>query len=170
MARSLRTLACIWTSLLFPLVLTACGDDADDDGGDGEGGSTQIDPGEPETVCLDGAGSPVASCAVDPSSETCETGDANDCYAVEREEIWADDGENGVCFFLVAKNVCESTLYSVTCIEHTETAGLEWQCWYSTTLPGQTLDVSQCNATGSYKHVSTRESGKLNLLAEKCDY
>lgn len=151
--------------------LTACGgDDGDADDDDDDDGGSPIDPVVTETVCLDGAGEPSPDCAIDPSPQACELGDANDCYAVEREEVWADDGENGVCFFLVAKNTCDATLYSITCIEHDEGTSPEWQCWWSTTLPGGMVDVSQCHATGDYKYVASLDGGKLELFNDKCGF
>ena len=152
------------TSLLalFAVACFACSSSTDDD----EPGPS----GDTETRCLDGSGTSEAPCAVEPSEEICELGDSNECLVVEREEVWADDGETGPCFFFYGRNVCEDTLYSVVCIEHESDEAPAWQCWWSTTLPGAVLDVSQCDATGRYRHVSTLTDSKLDVYADKCGY
>jgi hypothetical protein len=140
------------------------------DGGDGDDGDgIALDR---ETHCLDGSGAPAPECAVTPAEEVCDLGDGNDCAVVVREEVWADDGESGVCFFLVMENRCDDTLYSISCIEHQapQDEAPSWQCWWSTTPPGGDIDVSQCHATGNYKHVSTLDGGKLEIYSEKCGY
>jgi hypothetical protein len=154
---------------LLMLLAPGCGDGGEA-GGDPGGGSTGSG-GPTETVCLDGAGQPADSCAVTPAEEICSLGDANACASVEREEVWADDGENGVCLHLVIRNVCDTTLYTYTCIDHVSPDSEPGaQCWLSTTPRNMTIDVSECDATGAYRRVSTTESGKANLLHDKCGF
>lgn len=153
-------------SLLMPLVFTwACGDSpgSDGSGGDSAGGTT-------ETVCLDSSGKSPADCAVEPKETLCDAGDANDCGEVVGQEVWADDGTSGACLILSIQNTCEGTLYSITCIDHEEESGVEQQCWWSTTLPGGIIDVSQCHATGDYGFVASLSSGKLDVYSEKCGF
>ncbi len=152
--------------VLVPLAwASACGDSS---GAGGSGAGSQT--GSTETVCLDSSGKSPADCAVDPNETVCDAGDANDCGEVVEQEVWADDGTSGACLILSIQNTCDSTLYSITCIDHEEESGLEQQCWWSTTLPGGIIDVSQCHATGDYGFVASLSGGKLDVYSEKCGF
>jgi hypothetical protein len=97
-------------------------------------------------------------------------GDANMCVPLTQLEVHADDGKVGVCLHLVFTNQCSNEIFADTCIEHKEPnlPTLSEQCWTSSVLPGATIDVSQCHATGNYFFVSTTSSSTLTTLEQKC--
>jgi hypothetical protein len=96
-------------------------------------------------------------------------GDANACTPLRKLEVYADDGKSGVCMHLVYENDCTAEIFADTCIETTALPkGQDWQCWTSSVLPGFTIDVSGCHATGSYFEVATTSSGALDLDEKKC--
>ena len=43
-----------------------------------------------------------------------------------------------------------------------------WQCWTSSILPGGSIDLGQCHATGNTFFVSTTNEGDLDILEQKC--
>jgi hypothetical protein len=138
--------------------LTACGSS------DGNPSGTHPDTDSTTVKCYDAAGKPTDTCPTQLVASTCATGDANDCLAPELVEFYADDGKNGMCAHLVLRNVCDSTIYSIECIDMPAR-----QCWWSTTVSGLAVDVSQCGLTsGKLAYVANRSSGVLQLQQEKC--
>ena len=124
--------------------------------------------GTTTTTCLDGAGNPAATCAVDPQGDICAMGDANACVVLTKVEVYADDGKNGVCLHLVFENDCTSEIYADTCIEHEDNGEIENECWTSSKPVGTTIDLSQCHATGKYFQVATTSAGQLDIDEDKC--
>jgi hypothetical protein len=161
------TLTRFLATLVIATSAIACGGSS---GGSG-GGTDGSDGPAVAPTCLDGAGNPAASCAVTPEGTTCSLGDANACVPLTQLDVYADDGTNGVCLHVVYTNECQEEIYADTCIQNTEVApggAVGWQCWTSSVLPGFTIDVSQCHATGSYFEVATASSGGLDLDELKC--
>lgn len=148
-------------SFLFLVIAAASCSDSGSTGGD--------DGGAVSPTCLDGAGKPTSSCAVTPSGDICELGDANACTALSKLDVYADDGTNGVCMHLVFDVTCETEAFSYTCIEHQDPdEAPSWQCWTSSSVPGSKIDVDQCHATGKYFHVASTSSGQLDIDQMKC--
>ncbi len=122
-------------------------------------------------VCYDGSGARTSTCAVSPSGNTCSMGDANACVPLTTVEVYAPSAAKGACLHLVYTNDCGQEIYADTCIEHsasTDAGPASWQCWTSSILPGDVIDVSQCDATGRYFFVSTTSSGKLTVYESSC--
>src|SRR5260221_224453 len=141
--------------------LVACGPSG------ASGGPTQTPT---TTTGYDAAPKPTPSCALPPTGTTCTLGDAGACVPLTQVEIYADDGKSGVCLHLVFTNDCSGEIFADTCIEHQDPGAttLGMQCWTSSVLPGSTIDVSQCHATGNYFSVATASSGQLDILEQKC--
>jgi hypothetical protein len=71
------------------------------------------------------------------------------------------------CLRLVLDNRCAAEAYSNTCIEHVSDGTTAWQCWTSSTLSGETIDVSQCDATGRWFHVASLSPGELDAIEQQ---
>ncbi|HEY8078040.1 MAG TPA: hypothetical protein VIF62_28130 [Labilithrix sp.] len=144
--------------LLFAaLAVAACGS--------GSSTSTATDTAVPTASCFDASGAPTSTCAVALDVVRCPLGDANVCTPLVKTETFADDGKNGVCVHVVFENHCSGEIYADTCIEQ---SGGRRQCWTSSVLAGEAIDVSACNATGHVFDVATTSAGALDLDEAKC--
>jgi len=149
--------------VLCVLGLVQCGSSSTTGNGSGTGGGG----GAVAPTCYDAAGSPTSDCAVTASANICSRGDANSCLTLQTVGIYAATGGAGVCMHLVFNNTCSTEAYSYACIGTTQYPE-GYECWTSSTLPGFTVDVSQCDATGDYFSVATSSSGLLSTLEQQC--
>ncbi len=147
--------------------LMACsGAESTDDAGSGgpTGGGAAM-----TTRCLDENQQTTSDCAVAPTGAVCERSENPACGGMVLEEVSVSQSQ-GPCLRLVSRNDCGQTLYSRTCIEHDDgNGGTQWQCWWSTTLPGFEVDLGQCGATGNYAHWWGLSSGALDVVDPDCD-
>jgi len=159
-------IACLGLVLGGALV-GGCGDDSGgasgSGGGSGGGGASNPD-------CFDEAQQPTADCAVDPVGGLCEAASNPSCAPIRLIEV-TDPAADGPCVRIVIDNGCAETLYSTTCIEfHLDgDEEAQWQCWVSTTPPGQDVDVGQCSATGEWTHWSGHSTGQLDTVEGTCN-
>ncbi len=154
--------------LLAACLVAACGSNGTGTGPGAGGGPTTT--ATTVTTCYDAMSKPTSSCALTPTGDICAMGDANACTPLTQVDVYADDGKNGVCLHLVFTNECQGEIFADTCIQHQDPPATmpTQQCWTSSVLPGGTIDVSQCHATGSYFSVATASSGQIDILEQKC--
>jgi len=119
--------------------------------------------------CVDATGASVP-CPIQVTSTPCPDTAASACAVLTLEEVRTGADSGGACLHLVVANRCGRTMYSDTCIEHTGERGAEWQCWRSTTSPGGSVDVGQCNATGRYRRYSSLSRGEVDILQTLCPH
>jgi hypothetical protein len=148
---------------LLGVALGACSSRSSRDPGAG-GGSGTGHPGE--VTCRNSSGEQTDECPIDVDESICSSGDANSCVATDLLEV-TETEDGGACVHLVLGNGCGVEVYSYTCIATNSDAG--WQCWSSSTLPGDEVDVSVCQATGEVRHFSTKSHGEVTVLKETCD-
>jgi hypothetical protein len=116
--------------------------------------------------CVDLSGKTEA-CPIKIAPLSCAKGDADSCEVPTLVQLTVG-GHTSPCLHLVFTNGCASETYSTTCIEYATTGLMSWQCWASSTTVQQTVDVSECNATGRWYHFGTASSGELNILNMQC--
>jgi hypothetical protein len=116
--------------------------------------------------CVAFSGKSVA-CPVKVSKLACASGDADSCEVPTLVQVTVG-GNTSPCLHLVFTSGCSEEAYATTCIQFTLGGGTQWQCWTSSTLPGSTVDVSQCDATGKYFHFASTSSGELTVLNSSC--
>jgi len=97
----------------------------------------------------------------------CAKGDDDACEVPTLVQVTVG-GSTSPCLHLIFNNGCAAEAYSTTCIEYKAFGASHLQCWTSSTLPTQTVDVSQCNATGEWFHFASASSGELNILNSQC--
>ncbi len=145
------------------LLLAGCGADGES-GGAGAGGSGGVN----EPACLDADLQPTDDCAVEPAGGLCEVAPNPSCAPLVRLEV-SDPEADGPCLLVVIENQCDEVLYSTTCIEHLDDGEPDWQCWVSTTGPGNDVDVAQCMATGNWVHYASFSSAELDTFEGTCN-
>lgn len=171
------SLACALPLATSAVALVACSSfgTSDADGGAGTLGPTPTatPTGSAARTCFDAENKPTTSCPVPFSPTECTAPDANlACATIVTEELRvqpsSSSANSGNCVHIVVRNDCASTMYSYTCIEFTADGKVRSQCWQSTTSPGKSVDVGQCQATGRFSRVSSLSSGGLTVLKGQC--
>jgi hypothetical protein len=149
------SIALLWVAACSPSV------DVKNDGPD-----VTVPDADSTPSCVDTAGKTVA-CPVTVSNLACAKGDADSCEVPTLVQI-TTGGDMSPCLHLIFTSGCSTETYATTCIENTGFGPPQWQCWTSSTLPGDTVDVSQCHATGKWFHFASTSSGELNILNTQC--
>lgn len=148
------------TTLITLLVAAAgCSSGNGPNGGGGDGSIAA-----PVAVCEDASGNPIA-CPEPVSGTTCSRGDATACTPLVRSELSVGAK---TCLRIVIANRCTAEAFSNTCIEYRQQDGkLDWQCWISSTDPGYSIDVAECDATGRWYHVASLSPGELDVIDQQ---
>jgi hypothetical protein len=147
------------TMIALMMVVAGCGSSGSGPQ-NGDGFMSQ----QPVAVCQDQNGMPI-TCPMPVTADLCTRGDATACTVVTRTELSVGAK---TCLRVVLDNRCSAEAYSNTCIEYKQGDGkLEWQCWVSSTLVGDTIDVAQCDATGRWYHVASISPGELDVIDQQ---